>query len=110
MGAFRYATAIHLLVDGQLFTDPGGCRADGAMNPAILRIIIMDVYKQLAPQDKDYFRASRERRFGKPLEQVTTESLRRCTDLTTPARPACKFSGYNGSFQPGLCSGTVVMS
>ena len=40
------------------------------MNPALMPIIIMDVYKQLAPQDKDYFRASREQRFGKPLEQV----------------------------------------
>lgn len=52
------------------FAEIGGCRADSAMNPAILPIIIMDVFNQLAPEDKDYFRASREQRFGKPLEQV----------------------------------------
>ena len=56
------------------------------MNPAILRIIIMDVFHQLAAQDKDHFRASREQRFGKPLEQVSFESFRRCcTNLAAPA-------------------------
>ncbi len=40
------------------------------MKPALMPIIIMDVYKILAPQDQAYFRSSREKQFGKPLEQV----------------------------------------
>ncbi|KAK9826622.1 hypothetical protein WJX74_006406 [Apatococcus lobatus] len=47
--------------------------ADCVMNPALMPIIILDVFNQLAPQDKAYFRTSREQRFGKPLEQICTD-------------------------------------
>lgn len=36
----------------------------------IINFILHDIYESLDPADKDYFRASREKRFGKPLEEV----------------------------------------
>lgn len=51
--------------------------ADSALLMAIARIILLDIHRSLDPRDRDYFRTSREARFGQPLEQV-------CAD--TPAR------------------------
>ena len=40
------------------------------LNPALLRMIILDVFENVEPIDHAYFRASREERFGIPLEEV----------------------------------------
>lgn len=40
------------------------------LHPAIGRIAIMDIHDSLDPIDRAYFRASREERFGRPLEAV----------------------------------------
>jgi glutathione S-transferase len=44
--------------------------SDGVLNPALLKMIIMDVFHNLEPVDREYFRASREKRFGARLEDV----------------------------------------
>lgn len=41
-----------------------------AVHPAIMRIIIMDLFAALAECDREYFRQSREKRFGRPLEEI----------------------------------------
>ena len=41
------------------------------MYMAITVVILMDMYNHLAPQDKEYFRASREALFGQKLEEVS---------------------------------------
>ena len=46
------------------------CRADNALYLAVTRVILMDMYNHLAPQDKQYFRESREALFGQKLEEV----------------------------------------
>ena len=38
------------------------------LNPQILRLIVMDLYARIHPKDTEYFRATREARFGKTLE------------------------------------------
>lgn len=43
--------------------------ADNALNAAISRIVALDILDHLAPGDKDYFRKSREARFGMTLEE-----------------------------------------
>jgi glutathione S-transferase len=43
--------------------------ADGVLNPAIARIVALDILNHLEPGDKDYFRKSREARFGATLEE-----------------------------------------
>lgn len=44
--------------------------ADGVLQPGIARLIIADVWSCLAEQDRDYFRRSREERFGAKLEII----------------------------------------
>jgi glutathione S-transferase len=39
------------------------------VHPAVLRAVINDLFSALADRDKAYFRASREKRFGVPLEK-----------------------------------------
>ena len=43
------------------------------LNPLILKSIIGDVFSCLDPADHDYFRGTREQRFGKSLEDVQAE-------------------------------------
>lgn len=38
--------------------------------PAVARVILLDVYAQLAADDRAYFRSSREAHFGTSLEQL----------------------------------------
>ena len=38
--------------------------------PVLIRMIILDIHDQLDEADKPYFRESREKRFGQPLEDV----------------------------------------
>jgi len=40
------------------------------LNPQILRLIVMDLYARIHPQDKAYFRANREARFRTTLEAL----------------------------------------
>jgi glutathione S-transferase len=40
------------------------------LHPAIAALVIADIHDQLDPRDKDYFRTTRERAFGRKLEEV----------------------------------------
>lgn len=44
--------------------------ADTVLQPGIARLIIADIWSCLAEQDRDYFRTSREERFGAKLESI----------------------------------------
>lgn len=57
-------------VSGRALTDFVGAWAVGTLHAGIIRMILYDIYCALDPADQDYFRASREARFGKPLEAV----------------------------------------
>lgn len=46
---------------------------DTTLNGPIVRVVLMDIYERLHDQDKAYFRASREKRFGTTLEQVVAD-------------------------------------
>lgn len=43
------------------------------LGASMASFIITDIYGQLRPVDQEYFRASREQRFGKKLEDVTAD-------------------------------------
>ena len=47
--------------------------ADATLAPLLLPVILLDIFGQLAPQDGTYFRSSRERRFGRTLEDFASE-------------------------------------
>ena len=40
------------------------------LHPLVMRIVIMDIYGKIHESDKAYFRESREKRFGMPIEEV----------------------------------------
>ncbi len=43
---------------------------EGVLHPAIARVVVVDVYRRLAPQDQAYFRQSREAMFKRSLEEI----------------------------------------
>lgn len=47
--------------------------ADHVLVAGIARLVLADIHSVLAPQDKDYFRTSREARFGQSLEAVQAD-------------------------------------
>lgn len=44
---------------------------DAVVHPGIVRLIVSDIVDVIHEKDRSYFRTSREKRFGKPLEEVT---------------------------------------
>lgn len=61
-----------------LFGGPGGEAVTrfvdnwcaGVLHPGLVPLIVLDIYEHLTPEDRDYFRTTREQRFGRPLEEV----------------------------------------
>ncbi len=47
--------------------------ADTVMVPGLARLVVSDVLAHLHEKDQDYFRKTREERFGMPLEAVTAK-------------------------------------
>jgi glutathione S-transferase len=43
------------------------------LHPAIIGFVVLDIYRHAAPQDRAYFRQSREERFGTTLEDVVKD-------------------------------------
>lgn len=65
--------------------------------------IVSDVHAQLNAGDKDYFRTTREKNFGKPLEQVTADREARLGDLYRwlhPLRMTLRAQPYLGGDAP----------
>jgi glutathione S-transferase len=58
-------------------TEPGAIRfindwTDGVLHVALAPFVMADIFACLAPQDREYFRTSREQRFGRTLEEVSS--------------------------------------
>jgi glutathione S-transferase len=61
---------------------------DNVVNPAVLRVVLLDVYNQLGDADKAYFRKSREARFGMTLEKVVEDPEAKIAALRQALQPA----------------------
>ncbi|MDW9357697.1 glutathione S-transferase family protein [Sinorhizobium meliloti] len=73
------------------------------LHPAIGRIAIMDIHDSLDPIDRAYFRASREERFGRPLEAVAEAGrgdLETFSATLEPIRHMLKFQPFLGGDRP----------
>ena len=76
-----------------------------AVHPAVLRVIVLDLYAHLHPQDKAYFRESREKRFGATLEAFAVDesgalvALRQALD---PVRPVLAEQRFLGGAAPSF--------
>lgn len=72
---------------------------DAVLQARLIRLVVKDIYDHTLPQDRDYFRESREKRFGARLEdlQAPRDDQRQAfVDALTPARLVLKH-------QPFLC-------
>lgn len=85
---------------------------DTAVHPTLSRLVVADIHAHVASQDKDYFRRTREARFGgKPLEEVQAS---RDTDVTAfrnalgPVRAALVARPFLGGTSP-LYADYIVM-
>lgn len=61
--------------------------ADATLLPVLVRILLLDIFACLHPDDRAYFRASREARFGMPLEQVAADPDARLAEFRTVLTP-----------------------
>jgi glutathione S-transferase len=61
---------------------------DNVVNPAVMRVILMDVYAHIGEVDKAYFRKSREERFGTTLEAIVADPEVKLTALRQVLQPA----------------------
>ncbi|AZD08921.1 Glutathione S-transferase, putative [Pseudomonas chlororaphis] len=67
--------------------------ADSMLLPAVARVILLDVYEQLAAEDRAYFRSSREAHFGTSLEQLVApqaQHLEQLRQVLAPLRQTLK--------------------
>lgn len=46
---------------------------DGTVNPPLAAALIPEVYEIVDPADRDYFKQSRDQRFGRPIESMAVE-------------------------------------
>ena len=73
------------------------------LHPGLISLILLDIFEHLAPEDRDYFRTSREQRFGRTLEEVQAgrearvEALRQSLQ---PLRMTLKDAPFLGGAQP----------
>jgi glutathione S-transferase len=79
--------------------------AERVLHPAIFRVILPDIYVQVHPKDRGYFRSSREARVGTTLEAYSAD---RPTHLATlhqaldPLRATLNVQAFVSGSAPGL--------
>jgi glutathione S-transferase len=106
-----------------LFNGPGGRAharfvnswADAVLLPAIAPLIIRDLLDVVATKDRDYFRQSREARFGRTLEDIQAEREARLPafrDLMLPLRVTLRRQTWFGGSAPSqadfILAGTLM--
>ncbi|MFQ3789176.1 glutathione S-transferase N-terminal domain-containing protein [Halomonas sp. A29] len=70
--------------------------AERALQPAMMRTIVMDLLNAIAPRDRDYFRETREKRFGRSLEEFHSpaKGLAQLDAALEPLRGCLKESDF----------------
>ena len=78
---------------------------EGSVQPVIVPIIIMDIFRHLHDKDRDYFRVTREKRFNRSLEEFednSPEQIERLSQALTPARAVLAEYDYLCGAAPGF--------
>ncbi|HZQ72135.1 MAG TPA: glutathione S-transferase family protein [Burkholderiales bacterium] len=83
------------------------------VHPALLRVVLLDLYNAIHEKDRAYFRESREKRFGMSLEAAAAEPAKKLAELRAalePARPVLAqtpfFCGNGPGFADYILFGT----
>jgi glutathione S-transferase len=61
--------------------------ADSVLNPELIRLTLLDIFRQLDDRDKDYFRRSREARFKTSLESFVADREQRVEGVRQSLAP-----------------------
>jgi glutathione S-transferase len=83
---------------------------EAVVHPALMRLIVLDIYDHLAEKDRDYFRTSREARFGMTLEAFRGDRDERVAAFrqsVNPLRITLKAQSYLGGDSPNYGDYTV---
>jgi len=72
---------------GKALTNFVNSWADKAMAPAMAPLLLVDILDHLDEKDKPYFRQTREKAFGAPLEEVVASRDARVNDLKRVLEP-----------------------
>lgn len=79
--------------------------AEQTIKPVITKIIIADIYNRLHPKDRDYFRSTREKRFGTTLEDFQDQSgdqVEKLRRALAPMRSTLEQSPYLSGDKPAF--------
>jgi glutathione S-transferase len=77
--------------------------ADSVLQPGLIRFSLLDIWRHVAPQDREYFRRSREQRFGTTLEAFVADRDQRLDGFRqslTPLRLTLQTQAFLGGEQP----------
>ena len=77
--------------------------ADAFLVPGLIRFALLDIWNHLADQDKDYFRRSREERFGTTLERFVADRDQRVEGFRrdlVPVRLTLQAQPFLGGGEP----------
>jgi glutathione S-transferase len=77
--------------------------SNAVLTGAVARVVLMDIFERIHEKDRAYFRASREKRFGKTLEEVAADVEGNVKALQTalqPVRLTLKTQPYLGGEAP----------
>jgi glutathione S-transferase len=61
--------------------------ADTVLNPGIVPLVALDVYRVIHPKDRDYFRTSREKRFGMSIDAFCADRDKRVVAFRQSLQP-----------------------
>jgi glutathione S-transferase len=76
-----------------------------ALHPVLLRVILLDLFARLHEKDRAYFRESREKRFGRTLEEHAADpkgSLAAFRGALDPVRPVLVQNAFISGNGPGF--------
>ena len=79
--------------------------AESVLHPGILQLVVLDIHNNLRPEDQSYFRESREKLLGGPLEGIVANRqvrLPRLQKLMTPLRSTLLKQEYLSGETPGF--------
>lgn len=74
------------------------------LQPALIGFVVLDIYRHVAPEDRGYFRQSREERFGRTLEKVVEDRATRLPafrETLAPLRRTIERQQFLGGAAPG---------
>ena len=76
---------------------------DKVVHPALAQLVISDIHAHVAPQDRAYFRTTREQVFGRPLEEISAgrdEAVLIFRQALEPLRAVLQYQPYVAGAHP----------